>query len=64
MSRFLIATCIGFLFVLTFPPSMAAPADNSDAAMAMARAWLTQIDAAQYDDSYTAGCIAFHEKVS
>ena len=30
----------------------------------MAQAWVAQIDAARYDDSYAAGCVAFHEKVS
>jgi len=38
--------------------------DNSAAALATAQDWLAQIDAGKYEDIYTGGCVAFHEKVS
>ncbi len=58
------AACAGFLLAAVAAKSQAEPTDsNSSEALAAAKAWLAQIDAGHYLDSYTAGCIAFHEKV-
>jgi hypothetical protein len=64
MGHLLIIVCLGSLLIALTSKSLAAPADSSAAALAMARAWIAQIDAGQYDDSYSIGCIAFHERVS
>jgi hypothetical protein len=64
MGRVTTSLCIGILLVASLSKSLAAPGDNSADALAMAQAWMAQIDAGLYDDSYTAGCVAFHEKVS
>jgi len=58
------AACIVFLLTSIFSKSFATPEDDNANALAAANAWLAQIDAGQYDESYATGCIAFHEKLS
>jgi len=44
--------------------AMAAPEGYDDAARTAALAWIAQIDAGQYIQSYDSGCDAFHRKVT
>jgi hypothetical protein len=41
-----------------------ANAETNQATLAAAQNWLTEIDAGEYEKSYSEGCTAFHNKVS
>jgi len=58
----LIAGILCFLFT-TMPKVLASAEDEIDSALATSKAWVAQIDAGQYDESYEAGCDAMHDKV-
>jgi hypothetical protein len=51
------------LFIASMPKVLASAEDQIDQALAVSKTWMTQIDAGQYDDSYTFGCDAMHDKV-
>jgi hypothetical protein len=51
-----------FLFA-AIPKAHASAEDEIDQALAESKAWVAQIDAGQYDDSYTSGASAMHDKV-
>jgi len=53
--------CLLFATVL---PVLASEEDKIDGAVGASKDWVAQIDAGQYDDSYTAGSGALHEKVA
>jgi serine/threonine-protein kinase len=62
---------VAFFFLAGFftasPVLSAEPTENSaqlSSAVNSAQAWLGQIDAGKYDDSYAEGCVAFHNKVT
>ena len=53
--------------LLALPVIHSAPSDvpaGTNDAVAAARAWLAEIDAGHYDQSYAEGCRAFHNKVT
>jgi hypothetical protein len=51
--------------VLTFAPPLFASAENEiDSALSTSKAWTSQIDAGQYDESYVAGSQAMHDKIA
>lgn len=53
-----------FCFLFTAMPQVLASAeDQIDNALLVSKAWVAQIDAGQYDESYAAGCGAMHDKV-
>jgi hypothetical protein len=54
-------SCLGLLSRAQEP---AANPEVSQAALAAAKTWLAEIDAGKYQESYTQGCTAFHNKVS
>ena len=58
----LIAGIFCFLFA-TMPKVLASAEDEIDSALATSKAWVAQIDAGQYDESYAAGSGAMHDKV-
>jgi len=62
--RITATACIVFFVAGAFLQSLAAPGESPVEAQAAARAWVAQIDAGQYEESYLAGCIAFHEKIT
>ena len=45
------------------PKAVASAEDHIDNAVVTSKAWVAQIDAGQYDDSYAFGCGAMHDKV-
>jgi len=51
-----------WLFAAT-SDARASAEDQIDQAEAVSKAWVAQIDAGQYDDSYSFGCGAMHDKV-
>jgi hypothetical protein len=58
---FLAAVC-GFLFA-AMPKVLASAEDQIDNALVASKAWVAQIDAGQYEESYAFGCGAMHDKV-
>lgn len=65
MLRLTMALGASLLLAGSFSRSWAEPEATTLAeATAAARAWLAAIDAEKYQQSYDAGCIAFHEKVA
>jgi hypothetical protein len=58
----LIAGILCFLFT-TMPKVLASAEDEIDSALATSKAWVAEIDAGQYDESYAAGSGAMHDKV-
>lgn len=60
--RLVLAT-FGCLLLASASPISAADPDRTADASAAARAWIAQIDAGKYEDSYAAGCGAFRDKV-
>jgi hypothetical protein len=51
-------------FLLAAMPNLLASAeDQIDNALNVSKAWVAQIDAGQYDESYEAGCDEMHDKV-
>ena len=57
-----LAAISGFFFAAV-PKVLASAEDQVDNALTAAKAWVAQIDAGQYDESYAFGCDAMHEKV-
>jgi hypothetical protein len=51
------------LFLATMPKALASAEDQIDQALVASKAWVAQIDAGQYDESYNFGCDAMHDKV-
>jgi hypothetical protein len=45
------------------PQARASAEDEIDSALTASKAWVGQIDAEQYDESYAFGCDAMHDKV-
>ncbi len=58
----LFAVIFCFLFA-AMPKALASAENQADSALAASKAWVTQIDAGQYDESYSFGCGAMHDKV-
>lgn len=65
VSRYILL-CVGLLGFLwaTLPNSRASSNERMEAGPAAAQAWLNQIDAAQYEESYQAACSPMHDKVT
>ncbi len=61
-SLLLLAAISCFSFT-TAPTAFASAEDQISQALAVSQAWIAKIDAGQYDDSYTFGCDAMHDKV-
>jgi len=61
--RILILTGACCLIFAAPPRSFASADDRTDEALATAKAWVSQIDAGNYEASYAAGGDALHEKV-
>jgi len=57
-----LAAISGFFFA-AMPKVLASAEDQIDNALAASKAWVAQIDAGQYEDSYAFGCGAMHDKV-
>lgn len=51
------------LLFVAMPKVFASAEDQIDAALTASKAWVAQIDAGQYDESYAFGCGAMHDKV-
>jgi len=51
------------LLLVTMPKALASAEDEIDSALGVSKAWVAQIDAGAYDDSYAAGSSAMHDKV-
>jgi hypothetical protein len=62
LNRFLLLAGLCSLLSAPLSRSMADDADPAAAALAAARGWVGQIDAAKYDESYAAGCEDFRNK--
>ena len=58
----LLAVVSCFLFA-AMPKVLASAEDQIDNALVASKAWVAQIDAGQYDESYAFGCDAMHDKV-
>jgi len=58
----LLAGIFCFLFA-AMPKVLASAEDQIDNALVASKAWVAQIDAGQYDESYAFGCGAMHDKV-
>jgi hypothetical protein len=61
-SALLLAVVLG-LFFAAMPKALASAEDQIDGALVASKAWIAQIDAGQYDDSYAFGCGAMRDKV-
>jgi hypothetical protein len=57
-----LAAIFGFILA-AMPKVLASAEDQIDSALATSKAWVAQIDAGKYDDSYAFGCGAMHDKV-
>jgi hypothetical protein len=51
-------------FFAAMPKVLASAEDQIDNALVTSKAWVAQIDAGQYDESYAFGCDAMHDKVA
>ena len=51
------------LLFATMPKALASAEDQIDNALVASQAWVAQIDAGQYDESYAFGCGEMHDKV-
>ena len=60
-SLLLAVVCCSFL--AASPKAFASAEDQIDDALAASKAWVAQIDAGNFDDSYAFGCDAMHDKV-
>jgi hypothetical protein len=58
-----LAAISGFLFA-AMPKVLASAEDQIDNALVASKAWVAQIDAGQYDESYAFGCSAMHDRVA
>ena len=63
MKHALLLAGIFCLFIAATPKAFASAEDQVDSALVASQAWVAQIDAGQYDDSYLFGCGAMHDKV-
>jgi hypothetical protein len=63
-SRLLACTGTSCLLLASAQFGWAAPEGYESTALAAAKAWIAQIDAGQYIQSYDAGCDEFHRKVT
>jgi hypothetical protein len=54
---------IACLLVAATPKALASAEDHIDDSLVASKAWMAQIDAGQYDESYAFGCDAMHDKV-
>jgi len=61
--RLLVLAGTSSLLLTSGHPGFAASGDSSDEALVAAMAWVAQIDAGEYVESYDAGCDEFHQKV-
>jgi len=52
-----------FLLISVTPKAFASAEDQVDNALTASKAWVAQIDAGEFDESYAFGCDAMHEKV-
>jgi hypothetical protein len=59
----LLAGIVCFLFT-TMPRVLASAEDQVDQALAVSKDWVAQIDAGQYDQSYSFGCDEMHDKIA
>jgi len=62
--RLLFLAGICSLFFAVAPRCLASAEDKIDDALALSKAWIAQIDAGQYEESYDFGCGAMHDKVT
>ena len=56
-------TGVACLLIAATPHALASAEDQIDAAVTASKAWVSQIDAGQYDDSYSFACDEMHDKV-
>jgi hypothetical protein len=56
-------TGIACLVVVAASQAFASAEDQIDSALTVSKAWVAQIDAGNYDESYAFGCDAMHDKV-
>jgi len=63
MKSLLLLAGIFCLSFATTPNAQASAEDQLDQAVATSKSWIAQIDAGQYDESYTVGSGALHDKV-
>ncbi|HEV3272954.1 MAG TPA: DUF4019 domain-containing protein [Candidatus Methylacidiphilales bacterium] len=61
-SALLLAGIASLLFAAA-PKALASAEEHLDDSLAVSKAWMAQIDAGQYDESYVFGCDAMHDKV-
>jgi len=59
----LLLTAVSGFFFASMPGALASAGNQIGKALVAAKAWVAQIDAAQYDESYAFGCGAMHDKV-
>ena len=62
--RLLVLAGISSLLIASGRAGLAASGDSSDEALVAAKAWMAQIDAGEYAESYDAGCDDFHRKIT
>ena len=60
----LFLAAISCLFFAAMPKALASAEDQIGNALVVAQAWVAQIDAGQYEESYAFGCGAMRDKVS
>jgi hypothetical protein len=58
-----LAAISSLLFFITMPPARATAEDHLADSLAVARTWVAEIDAGQYEDSYNSGSQALHDQV-
>jgi hypothetical protein len=63
MKHALLPAAILCLLFAAMPKVFASAEDQVDSALTASKAWVAQIDAGQYDESYAFGCDAMHDKV-
>jgi hypothetical protein len=60
---FVSIACLAYLVCAQTSPAVASAEDHVPEALTVSKNWLAQIDAGQYDESYSFGCGAMHDKV-
>jgi len=63
MKHALLLAGICCFLIAAMPHTFASGEDKVGQAIAASQAWMAQIDAGKYDESYDAGCGAMHDKV-
>jgi hypothetical protein len=63
MKRALVLAGIFCSLLAATPKALASAEDQIDNGLAASKTWVALIDAGEYDDSYTFGCDAMHDKV-